>query len=92
MTGTEFRKLRRALGLTQAELAKALEVTSNTVARWEQGVHAVSPLARFALIALARERGGKSPRSHSVRRNPYRGTASGRTELGQSGYCRPPKQ
>jgi len=57
MTAEEFRKVRRSLGLTQAELAAALEVTSNTVARWEQGVHAVSPLARLALLHLVRQHG-----------------------------------
>ena len=33
----ELRRRRRALGLTQAELADRLAVTGNTVARWERG-------------------------------------------------------
>ena len=37
MTGTELRKERKRLGLSQAKLADALGVTANTVARWERG-------------------------------------------------------
>lgn len=59
MTPEEFRAVRRTLGLTQAELAKALRVTSNTIARWEQGVHAIHPLAEIALMHLARTRGSR---------------------------------
>jgi len=66
MTADEFRKLRRSLGLTQAELAAILQVTTNTVARWEQGVHAVSPLARLALSHLALERGATRRRKASA--------------------------
>jgi DNA-binding transcriptional regulator YiaG len=63
LTAEEFRRLRRSLGLTQLELAKALGTTANTVARWEQGVHAVSPLARLALLALVQEHGGSRRRA-----------------------------
>ena len=34
---TELRRRRRALGLTQADLANRLAVSANTVARWERG-------------------------------------------------------
>jgi transcriptional regulator with XRE-family HTH domain len=37
MTGTQLRKARKRLGLSQAKLADALGVTANTVARWERG-------------------------------------------------------
>ena len=57
MAPAELRRIRQSLGLTQEELARALGVTPNTVARWEQGVHAVSPLARLALLHLARTHG-----------------------------------
>ena len=36
------------MGLTQVQLAKRLGAASNSVARWEQGVRAISePIARF---------------------------------------------
>jgi transcriptional regulator with XRE-family HTH domain len=37
MTGQELRIRRQELGLTQEGLAKELDVTANTVARWERG-------------------------------------------------------
>jgi len=57
MRPDELRMLRRQLGLTQAELAAALRVTMNTVARWEQGRHAISPLAEGALSLLRLQHG-----------------------------------
>jgi len=48
MQGKEFKKLRIKMGLTQVRLAERLGVASNSVARWEQGVRAISePMARF---------------------------------------------
>jgi len=58
MTPDEVKALRRRLGLTQLELAIALRITPTTVARWEQGVRAVGPLATLALTHLAQQRGG----------------------------------
>src|SRR5437762_84575 len=37
MTGTQLRRTRRDLGLTQAQFAKLASVAPNTVARWERG-------------------------------------------------------
>jgi predicted ATPase/DNA-binding CsgD family transcriptional regulator len=37
LTGTELRRRRRALNLTQATLGRELAVTATTVARWERG-------------------------------------------------------
>ncbi len=37
MTGAQLRRLRKRLAWTQAQLAEALGVTRNTVARWERG-------------------------------------------------------
>lgn len=42
MTPEELKKVREALGLTQAELAHHMGVAANTVARWEQGARAIS--------------------------------------------------
>lgn len=41
MTPTTLKQARAAMGLTQAQLAAKLRVTSTTVARWEQGVHPI---------------------------------------------------
>ena len=43
--------LRQQMDLTQAELAKMLRVTDQTVARWEKGDTAVNGTADFALRA-----------------------------------------
>lgn len=56
MSGRELRSIRQKLSLTQAALAEAIGVTSNTVARWERDEIAISgPVARL-LEKLAGER------------------------------------
>jgi transcriptional regulator with XRE-family HTH domain len=49
-----IRDARRALGLTQVELARALGVAPNTVARWERGEvrPGSEPMVRMALRQL----------------------------------------
>jgi len=54
MTPTELKTLRARLGLSQRELARELGVATMTVARWEQGVHPISPRTRKTLSLLAR--------------------------------------
>jgi DNA-binding transcriptional regulator YiaG len=61
MTTTELRRLRRQLARTQVQLAAELGVQPTTVARWEQGVRTIPPLAVTALTLLARERGIANP-------------------------------
>lgn len=58
MSGAELREKRRALRLTQQQLAEALGVEKNTVARWERGeLRPQSPrMLRLALIGLEQER------------------------------------
>ena len=53
MTGTELRRLRRRLGLTQRELAAKVGVTTTSLARWERDeVRITEPMARYlALLA-----------------------------------------
>lgn len=38
VTGTTIRNLREARGLTQAELADRLDVSSKTISKWETGL------------------------------------------------------
>jgi putative transcriptional regulator len=54
MTGAQIKELRKTLGYTQAELAEALGVTPNTVARYERDEFKPSPpvLKLLNLIAL----------------------------------------
>src|SRR5258708_9971633 len=50
MTPAELRNRRIGLGLTQSELATALGVARNTVARWERGE---SAMASIEMVDLA---------------------------------------
>jgi DNA-binding transcriptional regulator YiaG len=56
VTGEELHSIRQKLSLTQAALAEAIGVTSNTVARWERGEMAISEPAARLLEKLAEER------------------------------------
>jgi DNA-binding transcriptional regulator YiaG len=58
MTPKDLKRIREQLGLTQAALAKELGVTSNSVARWEQGIYRISPMAQRLISSLA-----KSPKA-----------------------------
>lgn len=74
MTGEEVRRLRRQLGLTQAELAERVGVTANSVARWERDEMRVrEPAAR--LLRLLAERGQTPPQRWTEPRvtRPLRG-------------------
>jgi putative transcriptional regulator len=55
--GRIIRAWRARVGLTQEELANALDVTFSTVSRWENGHVTPSRLAWRALEQLAAERG-----------------------------------
>lgn len=52
MKGTELRERRVALGLTQQGLADKLEVTRNTVARWERDEMAIPGFLHLALKSI----------------------------------------
>lgn len=43
---------RESLGMTQAEFAAAVRVTTNTVARWERGEVAYPPMLEIVVAAL----------------------------------------
>lgn len=52
MNGTEIRALRRRLGMTQNDVATALQVDQGTVSRWERGKEAPRPVNLAALRDL----------------------------------------
>ena len=56
MTAKEFKRRREQLGLTQAQLAEAMGVVWNTVARWESGLRRVPAMATILLGYLERDR------------------------------------
>jgi transcriptional regulator with XRE-family HTH domain len=51
MKGRDLRKIREKLGWTQVNMAKALLVTANTVARWERGERSITE-SRVLMIRM----------------------------------------
>ena len=48
MKGRTLKRARKALGMTQLQLAHELDTTRNTVERWERNVHKIPSLvARY---------------------------------------------
>jgi transcriptional regulator with XRE-family HTH domain len=62
MTPDDLKVWRKQNGYTQADLARALGVTSLTVSRWERGDRQMASFLRLALEALERRGGEKRPR------------------------------
>ena len=62
MSGNEFRKVRRAMGLSQDELSKVIDVSSRGVRRWENGEVAIPKIAELALRYLAEKKQRKETR------------------------------
>ncbi|MGD0073342.1 MAG: DUF1870 family protein [Candidatus Binataceae bacterium] len=57
MTGKQLRALRRRLKWTQAQMAKAIGVAPNTVARWERGERAIGEsIARLVKMIVKEKR------------------------------------
>ena len=54
MDRTEYKALRKRLGLTQQQLAKRLGVASNTISRRELGVRPITREAEIAIRGLQR--------------------------------------
>lgn len=48
--------IRKRLGMTQEEFAKALRIPVATLRNWEQGRNAIDPAARSLLMVVARNR------------------------------------
>jgi transcriptional regulator with XRE-family HTH domain len=59
VTGSELRQRRERLDLSQAQLARALDTSPNTVARWERGEMQIRMpgVLRFILTEMERDRG-----------------------------------
>ena len=56
MSGKELLKIRKRLRWTQAQLAEAVGVSGNTIARWERDEVGISePAARLVRRVLAEE-------------------------------------
>jgi transcriptional regulator with XRE-family HTH domain len=54
MRGRELQSIRRKIGWTQRQLAEALGVASNTVARWERAERGISaPVAKLIRLVIA---------------------------------------
>ena len=56
MNAKELKRIRRKLDMTQPDLAKRLEVTWRTVARWEAGSK-IPETVRLALREVQRQEG-----------------------------------
>ena len=52
MDADELREKRKALEMTQAQLAKALGVNVMTVSRWERGLRSIPPYLSLSLEAV----------------------------------------
>ena len=60
MKGKELRAIRTKLRWTQMDMAKALKVAGNTVARWERGERPISAsMAKLVEIIFRTERKAK---------------------------------
>ena len=58
MNGSELRRLREQMGLTQGQLAEEVGVHKNTVARWERDELSIRESTARLLEYVARERPG----------------------------------
>jgi transcriptional regulator with XRE-family HTH domain len=63
MNGKELKEKRKELEFTQEQLANELQVTANTVARWERDEMKIPPFLHLALETIERKLLGKSSQS-----------------------------
>ena len=69
MKAAELHKLRKVLGMTQAELAKAVGVTPNSIAIAERGERGIGePLARLIKMLVQVHIGELVPKQRSTKR------------------------
>jgi transcriptional regulator with XRE-family HTH domain len=88
LTGTELRARRTKLGLTQSELAQKLEVSANTVARWERDEVGVPGMTDLALKALESQSGRRAKKPTSKKKRYGRRSQSVTTKEKQGGRWR----
>jgi DNA-binding transcriptional regulator YiaG len=62
MSGDEFRKVRKTMGLSQDELSKMIDVSERGVRRWENGEVKIPKIAELALRYLAEKNRRKENR------------------------------
>ena len=62
MSGHEFRKVRKTMGLSQDELSKMIDVSERGVRRWENGEVTIPKIAELALRYLAEKTRKKETR------------------------------
>lgn len=62
MSGNEFRKVRKAMGLKQNELGSLMDVSERGIRRWEKNEVRIPKIAELALLYLAKEKGRKGKR------------------------------
>ena len=55
MNGKQLKEKRNDLALTQEQLAKELNVTGNTVARWERDEMKIPPFLHLAIETIERK-------------------------------------
>jgi DNA-binding transcriptional regulator YiaG len=68
VTGGMLRFARKALGLTQTELAARLSVSMESVSRWEREERPMEPWVPLAVLGLVRERLVPCPEGVELRR------------------------
>jgi transcriptional regulator with XRE-family HTH domain len=60
MTPTELQEWRKQNGYSQSQLARALDVDSMTVSRWERGVRKIPSFLHLALECALKKKGTKT--------------------------------
>jgi transcriptional regulator with XRE-family HTH domain len=72
MTGRRFRQIRRAVGLSQSQLAKLLGVWPNTVAHWDRGDKSIPGPVEFAMKLLLEkdEKGENEMEKSKTKKSP----------------------
>ena len=68
MTPDDLKEWRDKNGYTQVSLARALEVHSITVSKWERGVYEIPSFLHLALRCLEIEGGERNPRDTTTKK------------------------
>ena len=62
MSGNEFRKLRKVVGLSQKGLSQLIDVSTRGIRRWENGEVTIPRIAELAMYYLAEKHQRKKTR------------------------------